>query len=263
MVASNVDSVQACRTTNGEPSPYVLIAEDVSVHYRAYTDRRGKLSDFFANGMRRRVFQEVKAVRNLSLRVRAGEGVGVIGANGSGKSTLLRALAGVQPLTGGRVLTDGQPRLLGVGAALKPALSGRRNIMMGCLALGLNRKDAEGRMDQIIDFSGIPEFIDMPMNTYSTGMRARLSFAIATSVAPRILLIDEVLAVGDRDFKRRSLRRLDAIREEAGTVFLVSHSLGEVRRTCDRVLWMDHGHLREDGPSDEVIAAYKAATENS
>lgn len=237
-----------------------IVADAVSVHYRIYAERRGTLGDFFAQGMRRRTFREVRAVHDVSFVAKVGQGIGVIGPNGSGKSTLLRALCGLQPLTGGRVLAESQPRLLGVGAALKPALSGRRNIVMGCLALGLDRKETLERMEEIIEFSGLRDFIDVPLKAYSTGMRARLQFAIATSVAPRILLIDEVLAVGDRDFKRRSLRRLQEIRQQAGTVFLVSHSLGEIRRTCDRVLWMDKGHLRADGPSDEVIAEYEASS---
>lgn len=240
--------------------PYAVVVEDVSIHYRSFTDRRRGLSKMFISGMRSRSFQEVKAVQGVSFAVRAGEGVGVIGSNGSGKSTLLRAIAGLQPMTSGRILTAAQPRLLGVGAALKPELSGRRNITVGCLALGLTKQQADESVDEIIEFSGIRDFIDMPMRTYSKGMKARLAFSIATSISPRILLIDEVLAVGDREFRGRSMERLDGIRQEAGTVFFVSHSLGQIKRISDRVIWLDQGILRADGEPDEVIAMYREVT---
>jgi teichoic acid transport system ATP-binding protein len=170
---------------------------------------------------------------------------------------LLAGIAGLLPVTRGTIYARTRPTLLGVAAALQPALSGRRNIYLGGLALGLARRDIEAREKEIIAFSGLEDFIDLPMRTYSSGMRARLQFSIATAVAPDVLLIDEALAVGDRQFKRRSAKRIDEIRANAGTIFLVSHNLTEIRNSCTRGIWLDHGQMIMDGPVDEVVDAYE------
>lgn len=202
--------------------------------------------------------QQVRAVRGVSFIAYEGDAIGLIGRNGSGKSTLLQAVAGLLPLAGGTIYTSARPSLLGVNAALMPQLSGERNIEIGSLAMGLSRAEAAERAEAIAEFAGLGEFLYYPMTTYSSGMSARLRFAIAASVTHEILLIDEALATGDADFQKRSQERIKELRDEAGTVFLVSHSAGVVRETCTRAIWLEGGLIRLDGPADEVVSAYEA-----
>ena len=252
--------------TNGHVAPEdsgdrraMVVVDGAHVVYRVYEDRRAGFREVVARGLRPRAHREIHAIRGVSLCACGGEVVGVIGPNGSGKSTLLRALAGLLPVTAGAVHARSQPVLLGVGAALQSGLSGRRNIVLGALALGMSRREVNERMDDIIEFSGIANFIDMPMRAYSSGMRARLQFAIATAVAPEILLLDEVLSVGDRDFRRRSKQRIKALKDQAGTVFLVSHNLGEIRKMCTRAIWLEDGRVVADGDPADVTHRYEEA----
>jgi len=201
--------------------------------------------------------RKVHAVKDVSFVVNHGEAVGIIGRNGSGKSTLLRAIAGLMPPTNGRVWAAGRPSLLGVHAVLLTGLTGAKNVMIGGLALGLTPAQVRERYSGIVDFSGIGDFVDLPMSAYSSGMGARLRFAISTAAAPDILMIDEALATGDAEFQARSRDRIAEIRREASTVFLVSHSNAAIRDSCDRVLWMEQGRLVMDGPTDEVVRAYE------
>ena len=151
------------------------------------------------------------------------------------------------------------PTVLGVKAALRPRMTGRANIRIGLLAQGLRRHEVEARLDDVVEFTDLGPSIDLPMETYSSGMRARLHFAIATALTPEILLVDEALAVGDRAFREKSARRLEEHRSAAGTVLLVSHNLSEIRRSCDRVVWLEQGRIVLDGPTDEVLGAYEAS----
>ena len=169
----------------------------------------------------------------------------------------MRAIAGLQSLEEGEVAVRGQVALLGVGAVLKPLLSGYRNVMLGGLAMGLSREEIESEIDNVAEFSGIGDAMRRPMKTYSSGMRARLAFSIATIRVPDVLLIDEALAVGDKAFRARSLERINEIREQAGTVILVSHSLGEITASCSRAIWLEQGELRAEGTPQEVVAAYE------
>ena len=239
------------------PSTAVVV-EDVHVTYRVYADKRPRVRDIVTSGLRRPSYREIQAVRGVTFNAGRGEVVGVIGPNGSGKSSLLRTLAGVLPPTSGAVYARSRPMLLGVGAALRKDVSGRRNILIGCLALGMTRDQVKENEEGIIEFSGLEDFIDLPMRTYSSGMHARLQFSIATAVTPEILLIDEALAVGDKEFRRRSWARIREIRKAAGTVFLVSHNLNEIKRTSTRVMWMEKGKILIDGNTDEVVDAYEA-----
>ena len=234
-----------------------VVAEHVHVRYRVYEDVKHTLRSLVASAGRRRRFREIHAVNDISLEAHAGEVIGVIGPNGSGKSTLMQAIAGLLPANEGAIYARATPMLLGVGAVLNRSLSGRRNILLGGLALGLTKQQVHERVKEIIEFAGIGEAIDRPMKTYSSGMSARLQFAISAAVKPEILIIDEALAVGDRDFKRKSRKRIEDLRESAGTVFLVTHSMQDVRRTCTRALWLHDGELKMDGAPDEVIAAYE------
>lgn len=202
-------------------------------------------------------FTEVHAVRGISFAAYHGESIGIVGVNGSGKSTLLRAVAGLIPPHSGAVFVDGEPSLLGVNAALMPQLSGERNIMIGGLALGLTTKQVDEKFDEIVDFADIGDFVYLPMRTYSSGMAARLRFAISSAASPDILMIDEALATGDAAFKARSKARIEEVREDAGTIFLVSHSISTIEAMCTRVLWVHQGKLVMDGPTHEVAEAYK------
>lgn len=238
-----------------------LIVDDVHIHYKTFGGRRLK-GQSWNQRLRRHVgaVDVVKAVQGVSFVAHHGEAIGIIGHNGSGKSTLLRGIAGALPVTQGAIWADGTASLLGVNAALMRDLSGERNIVLGGLALGLTPAQVKDRYDDIVDLAGIGEFIDLPMRAYSSGMGARLRFAISTSSKPDILMIDEALATGDADFKQRSQERIDDIVEHAGTMLLVSHSMSMVRAMCDRVLWMDKGRLIADGPTDEVLEEYAERT---
>ena len=201
----------------------------------------------------------IEAVRGVTFDVAVGESVGVIGPNGSGKTSLLQATTGLLPLAGGQVLVRSTPAFLGVQAVLRPHLTGWRNIELGLLAQGLNTTEARDRAGEVAEFTGLDDFLDLRMETYSSGMRARLHFAVATALAPEILLIDEALAVGDREFRDKSSARLDEHRAAAGTVLLVSHNLAEIRRSCSRVIWLQEGLVAADGPTGDVLTAYETS----
>lgn len=237
-------------------TPTTVEVDDVHVHYTVFEDEALGLKKLVSKGWVRRQAQRIHAVRGVSFSVHQGETVGIIGSNGSGKSTLLSAMTGLLPVTSGDIRVRSRPALLGVSAALRASLSGRRNILIGCLALGMTPAETEQRTDDIIDFAGLRDSIDLPMRTYSSGMKARLNFAIATAATPEILLIDEALAVGDEDFRRRSQHRIEEIRENAGSVVLVSHNLNEIASGCDRAVWLEQGELQMIGESAEVVAAY-------
>ncbi|MFF7859075.1 ATP-binding cassette domain-containing protein [Streptomyces sp. NPDC007904] len=248
-----------------------VIADGVDIVYRVNGTGAGRGSATAALNriLRRRRTEQasgvrtVHAVRNVSFVAHRGEAIGLIGTNGSGKSTLLKAVAGLLPVENGRIYTDGQPSLLGVNAALMSDLTGERNVHLGGLAMGMSREEIKARYQDIVDFSGINEkgdFITLPMRTYSSGMAARLRFSIAAAKDHDVLLIDEALATGDRKFQKRSEARIRELRKEAGTVFLVSHNNKSIRDTCDRVLWLERGELRMDGPTDEVLKEYEAFT---
>jgi teichoic acid transport system ATP-binding protein len=241
--------------------PPAVVVDDVHVEYKVLaTGKRAKQSETGRKLLQRgRKTRRVHALKGVSFVAHAGESIGVIGTNGSGKSTLMRAIVGLTPTTKGSIYASSRPAMLGVGAALLRDLSGERNVMLGGLALGMTVDEITEQSDDIIDFAGIRDFIQYPMRTYSSGMTARLKFAIATARTHEILIVDEALGVGDRDFRKRSEDRIREIRDAAGTVFLVSHSMKSIRDTCDRVIWIHKGDLMMDGDPDEVIAAYENA----
>lgn len=240
----------------GQP---VVIVDNVHVTYRVFAS--GKAAGSTRNGLltKTRGIREVHAIRGVSFVARENESIGVIGSNGSGKSTLMRALTGLTPPAAGAIYARSRPNMLGIGAALLPNLSGERNIVLGGLAMGFTRSQITELRDEIVDFAELEESIDLPMRTYSSGMQARLKFAIAAARNHDILIIDEALSVGDKRFQDRSEARIREIAQEAGTIFLVSHSMKSIRNTCDRVLWINKGELVLDGPTDEVVDAYEAA----
>jgi teichoic acid transport system ATP-binding protein len=243
----------------GERRPTVIV-DDVHVVYKVKSDRAKSSSrSRLLSGPPRR--SEVHAVRGVSFVAYQGESIGLLGRNGSGKSTLLRVIAGLLPATKGIVYADGQPTLLGVGAALMSELSGARNIRLGGLAMGLTNKQIDEGFDEVVEFSGLGEFIHNPLNTYSSGMGARLRFAIATARTPPVLLVDEALATGDAAFRKKSESRIRRLREEAGTIFVVSHSLPSIIESCTRAIWMDQGQVLADGDVEEVAELYTQSTE--
>lgn len=248
--------------TIGDPS---VIVENLHVTYRVIGSR-GRTQVEKSSRLKRLLSMgkvhtggvtEIKAVRGVSFVAHHGESIGIVGTNGSGKSTMLQTLAGLLAPTQGSVYVAGIPSLLGVSAVLMKQLTGERNIMIGGLALGLTVKEVNERFDEIVDFAGIGDFVYLPMKTYSAGMAARLRFAISTAATPDVLMIDEALATGDAAFRERSRERIDEIRRDAGTVFVVSHSLASIRAMCNRAIWLDKGLIRMDGPVDEVADAYQ------
>lgn len=261
---ADIAPTDATPTHTGSPT---VVVSHVSVTYRVLggerrgaTSNQGEQRSFrqLLRGGRGDRTREIHAVQDVSFVAHHGESIGIIGHNGSGKSTLLRAVAGLLPPSEGSLWVSGDPSLLGVNAVLIRTLSGTRNIYVGGQALGLSKAEIDEKFDDIVEFSGIGDAVHLPMSTYSSGMGARLRFAISTAATPDVLMIDEALATGDAAFRKKSAERIKAIREAAGTVFLVSHSNSNIREICDRVLWMDHGRLLMDGPTEEVLPAYEA-----
>jgi len=233
-----------------------VVVDDLHVVYRVYGaggDRGTAATALFRIlGRRRRPsIREVHAIRGMSFVAYRGDAIGIIGRNGAGKSTLLRAIAGLLPPERGAVYTMCEASLLGVNAALLEDLTGERNVVLGCLAMGMSKREIKEKFEHIVDFSGVGEFIHLPMKTYSSGMGSRLRFAIAAAKSHEILLIDEALATGDAEFRVKSHARIDELRRQAGTVFLVAHDLEEVEDTCNRVIWLEQGTIVEQG--EDVI----------
>lgn len=242
-------------TEQAEPS---VVIDRVSVTYKVQLDRRRELRRVLVGEQSRRArFRSVKAVRDVSFIARPGEAIGVIGHNGSGKSTLLRTIAGLQPATSGRIFASAFPVMLGVSAALEPDVSGSSNVYLGGTAMGYSRAEMDQRVDEILETAGLSEFADMPLRTYSSGMKARLNFTIATYDTPEILLIDESLGVGDEEFREQSEERIREMLDESGTVFVVSHKADAILSMCTRVLWLHHGQLVADGDPQEIMKDYK------
>jgi ABC-2 type transport system ATP-binding protein len=203
---------------------------------------------------RQTISEEFPAVKDVSFTVQQGESVGLMGLNGSGKSTLLKLINGVMRPDRGSVLTRGRiAGLIATGAGFHPQISGRDNVFLNAAILGMSEAETKRKFDQIVDFADIGKFLDTPVGHYSSGMFSRLGFAVAVHTDSDIFLMDEVLAVGDRPFKRKCMARMQEIRDEGRTMFYVSHAAGSVRKMCDRVLVLDSGRLAFDGDVDEGI----------
>lgn len=204
--------------------------------------------------------QPLWSLRDVNFQIRPGESVGVAGRNGAGKSTLLRLICGLERPTYGTVQLEGRvTALLELGAGFHPDLSGRQNLYVSAIVSGLRRPEVEARYEEIVQFAGIEPFMDEPLRTYSAGMQLRLGFAIAIHVDPDILIVDEVLAVGDYEFQEKCLERIEMFQNQGKTLLFVSHSMDSIRRFCDRAIWLQKGQLLADGPVDGVIAAYEGS----
>ncbi len=233
----------------------VIEVGDVGKCYQIYERPEDRLKQMLWRG-RRRYFREFWALRDVSFSVRRGETVGVIGRNGSGKSTLLKMLCGTLAPTTGTLAVHGRiAALLELGTGFNPEFTGRENVYLNAAILGLDDAEIERYLPEILAFADIGEFIDQPVKTYSSGMAVRLAFAVAAHVRAEILIIDEALAVGDVFFVQKCMRFLRKF-QESGTLFFVSHDTGAVVNLCDRVLWLDHGQMREMGPAKEVCEQY-------
>jgi teichoic acid transport system ATP-binding protein len=252
--------------STGNGSEPTVIVDDLHVVYRVFGAGGDKGTAATAlmrvvKRQRRPSVREVWAIRGVSFVVHHGDAIGVIGRNGSGKSTLLQAIAGLLPPEQGCVYTGGQAALLGVNAALLDDLTGERNVVLGGLAMGMTPQEVKDRYESIVDFSGVGNFIDYPMRTYSTGMAQRLRFSIAAAKTHDILLIDEALATGDANFRTKSHEKIMELRGQAGTVFLVAHNLGEIEASCNRVIWLEKGKIVMQGYDvPAIVDAYLEAT---
>jgi ABC-type polysaccharide/polyol phosphate transport system ATPase subunit len=241
-------------------SDFAIALENVSKSYRLWG--RGSQFATLKSALLKRDVKiapeaSVAALRNLSFAVDRGEAFGVIGRNGSGKSTLLKLISGILKPTSGSVNVNGRiAALIELGAGFHPEITGRENIYINGIMLGLTRRDVEERFDRIVEFSGISDFLDQPVKTYSSGMYVRLGFAVAVHVDPDILIIDEVLSVGDEEFSARCVAKIQEMKYRGVTLIFVTHQLDQVRTLCDRALWLDHGQLEAIGDPMRVVDAY-------
>jgi teichoic acid transport system ATP-binding protein len=242
----------------GDLSPYAVRVEDLSVTYRTTFERKPTLKQAILRlGRGERAVREVEALKHVSFDIRTGTSMGIIGSNGAGKSTLMRAMAGILPPTSGNIEVWGKAStLLALGVGFNRSLSGRENIVLGGLAAGLSRQELEERVEDIARWTELGDFIDMPMNTYSSGMAARVGFSVAVHMQPDILMIDEALSTGDAHFREKANAKMAELRESARAMFLVSHGLGNIAKMCNDCIWLDKGRLMKRGTPEEVIDAY-------
>jgi len=239
----------------------VISVENVTVRYRVPKEQMRTFKEYAIRRIQGRVqHNEFLALNNVSLSVHRGEVFGLIGPNGAGKTTLLRLVARVMRPTEGRVVVVGNVApLLAMGAGFHMELTGRENVYLNGAILGYDRKTIDQNFERIVDFAELWDFIDSPLRTYSTGMVARLGFAVATDTMPEILIVDEALSVGDTAFQEKSLARISSFQKNGSTILLVTHSMDTIRKMCSRAAWLDQGQLRLVGPAKEIVSQYMNA----
>ncbi len=236
---------------------YSVEIQELSKHFKLYKEKHTSLKERIIHGMKA-PYEEFWALRDISISIKQGDTVGLLGHNGSGKSTLLRCIAGILQPTSGRVLLRGSvAALLELGAGFHPDLSGRDNIYLNASLLGLSKRDIDGRFEEIVEFSELSQFIDNQVKFYSSGMQARLGFAVAVNVDPDILLVDEVLAVGDENFQRKCIDRINLFQKAGKTIIFVTHAADSVRQICDKAFVLDHGRVVADGTPGEAIRTFR------
>jgi len=239
----------------------IIRANDISMRYLMTYDRIQSIKEYIVQMLRGKIkYEEFWALKNVSFEVERGEVVGIIGHNGAGKSTLLKVISGILKPTGGELEVHGNVvPMLELGSGFDHDLTGRENIFLNGSILGYSEKYLKEKYEQIVEFSELGKFIDVPIRNYSSGMLMRLAFSIATVVQPEILIVDEILAVGDAAFQEKSKTRMLELMGGGTTVLFVSHSLEQIREMCDRVIWLEHGQVKAIGATKEICDAYEAS----
>lgn len=239
----------------------IIRANDISMRYLMTYDRIQSIKEYIVQMLRGKIkYEEFWALKNVSFEVERGEVVGIIGHNGAGKSTLLKVISGILKPTGGSLEVHGNVvPMLELGSGFDHDLTGRENIFLNGSILGYSEKYLKEKYEQIVEFSELGKFIDVPIRNYSSGMLMRLAFSIATVVQPEILIVDEILAVGDAAFQEKSKARMLELMSGGTTVLFVSHSLEQIREMCDRVIWLEHGQMKAIGATKEICDAYEAS----
>ncbi|OAK24065.1 teichoic acid ABC transporter ATP-binding protein [Bacillus wiedmannii] len=227
---------------------------NVTKKYKMHSKNSEKLKDIMYPGG---FGEDFYALRNLEFVAQKGDVIGIVGVNGSGKSTMSNLIAGITPPTSGKIDIKGKVALIAIAAGLNNQLSGRENIELKCLMMGLSKEKIEKLTPEIIEFADIGKFIDMPVKKYSSGMKSRLGFAISVSINPDVLVIDEALSVGDQTFADKCLTRMNEFKEQGKTIFFVSHSLGQVKKFCTKALWLEYGEIKDYGPIQEIMPKYE------
>lgn len=237
----------------------IISVQDVSMHFRMDKNHTTSLKEWVVSWLKgKQQYETFQALKHVSFEVQKGEILGIVGRNGAGKSTLLKAISGIYRPTSGKVITAGRVApMLELGSGFDPELSGHDNIFLNGAILGFSEEFLKTRYDDIVAFSELGDFIYQPTKTYSSGMMMRLAFSVATIIEPEILIVDEILAVGDAPFQEKSRARMMELMSGGTTVLFVSHNLDQIRTMCDRALWLDHGEVRMIGETKEVCDAYE------
>ena len=245
-------------TAMSEKETYVIDIENATVRFNMASEKIDNLKEYVIKLMKHELmFQEFLAIKDFSLKIRPGEAWGFVGTNGAGKSTLLKLISGILEPYKGTVKVQGSiAPLIELGAGFDMNLTARENIFLNGTLLGHSRKFMEEHFDEIVDFAELWDFLDMPIKNYSSGMQARIGFAIATMVRPDILIVDEVLAVGDFKFQKKCQERMRSMLENGTTLILVSHNIGDIEKLCDHAAWIDHGRLVMQGAAEVVCKEY-------
>lgn len=260
-IAPEVSRISSPSTLQADDD--VVILENIAVRYRVPRERIRTIKEFIIRRMKGQVqFIDLLALHHVNLRVKKSEVFGLIGANGAGKTTMLRLVARVMRPTEGRVIVRGRVApLLAMGAGFHPELTGRENIYLNGTLLGYSRHQIDDSLDWIIDFAELSDFIEAPIRTYSSGMMARLGFAVATAQRPDILIVDEVLSVGDIAFQEKCNSRIRSFCEQGSAIFMVSHDMSVILRLCSRVAWLNHGEVVQVGTAEEVVKQFEVFME--
>lgn len=238
---------------------FAVKIDDVTMTYRITQEKIDSLKEYFVKSLKREIkYKEFNAIKSLSLEIKKGERLGIIGHNGAGKSTLLKLISGVIKPTQGKIAINGTiAPLLELGAGFDPDLTGAKNIYLNGAILGRSKKFLDERFAEIVNYADLGDFINVPVKNYSSGMRARLGFAVATQIDPDILILDEILGVGDQNFRDKSTNKMKEMINSGKTVLLVSHSIEQIQELSDKVVWLQNGEIREYGSAEKVCGNYK------
>ena len=241
-------------------SKTIIQVNDVTMSFRMNNDRILSLKEFVTTALRGKLeYNDFTALNHVSFNVKKGETLGLIGHNGAGKSTMLKLISGILKPTKGSISVHGNVvPMLELGSGFDMDLTGRENIFLNGAILGYSENFLKSKYDEVVAFSGLEQFIEMPIRNYSSGMLARLAFSVASMVEPEVLIVDEILSVGDADFQEKSKARMLELMGGGTTVLFVSHSLNQIREMCDRCIWLEHGQIKAVGPAKEVCDAYAA-----